>query len=69
MTSTTATVAPLSLIAARINRGDRIDLAGYGEFTAPVDTAALTAGRIKIEFTDGTVASIAPHRYVEVLPA
>lgn len=62
---TTQTTQTLRLIAARINRGDSLDMFDTGEFRT-VDTVALVNCRVVVEYVDGTVASIEPHRYVEV---
>ena len=66
MNTTSTQTQTLRLIAARINRGDQLDMFDTGEFRT-VDTVALMNCRVVVEYVDGTTASIEPHRYVEVV--
>lgn len=63
MTNTTA-AQTIGLIAARINRGDTVEI--EGEFRT-VDDYATSAGRITWTFTDGGTYAIVPTRYVTAL--
>jgi hypothetical protein len=64
--NTTQTSRPISIIAARVNRGDILDIEGDGDFRQ-VDDICLRAGRVLVEFVDGEVCALNPLRYVEVM--
>lgn len=59
------TTQTISLIAARASRGDSLSL-DQGETFRTVDEIAIVDNTVAIQFTDGTTAKVAPHRYVEV---
>lgn len=57
----TESIQTIGIMAARINRGDTVEI--DGEWLT-VDDYETLPGRIVWTFTDGTTRTVAPHRYI-----